>query len=153
MLNQRAWLCLAAFYKPFEGLVSVLSSPLLIPFGCDECRLQPKGLLQSGVEVGPVVDVKFKAVNCHIKPGLCLGVWGQNTERESELMSTCVQLRNEWYRTTLWSYIMFRLYYKHWVQVAKQSSRVDLCRYWPCCFCFGLYIFHHRNMSKPSCIL
>lgn len=67
---------------PFQGLVSVLSTPLFVLFGRKERRLQPEGLLQPGVEVGPVVDVELKAVDCHVKPGLCLGIWSNKSQTE-----------------------------------------------------------------------
>lgn len=63
-----------ALVVPFKALVSVFSPLLFFFFGCYECGFQSKGLLQLGIEVSPVVDMEFEAVNSQVKPGLCLGV-------------------------------------------------------------------------------
>lgn len=77
------WCHSRRFFKPFQGSLSFLSFPLVVPFWRDEGRLQSESLLQAAVEVGPVVDMKFKAVDCHVKPSLRLGVWGwDKTEME-----------------------------------------------------------------------
>lgn len=69
---------------PFQGLAIFLPSPLFIFLLRDECGIQAEGLLQAGVEVGAVVHMKFKAIDCHVKPGLCLGVWGEKKERNKK---------------------------------------------------------------------
>lgn len=78
-------LCQCDFFLPFQGLASFLSSPLFIFLVRVECGLQAEGLLQAGVEVGAVVDMKFKAVDCHVKPGLCLGVWSTTERKRAEV--------------------------------------------------------------------
>lgn len=37
--------------------------------------------------------------------------------------------------------------------MTRGRIRQNLPYHLPCCFCFGLYIFHQRNIRKPSCIL
>jgi len=65
---------------PLRRLVSILLALVVLSFGRYERRVQSEGLLQSGVEVGAVVDVKLEAVHRHVEPGLCLGVWRQESK-------------------------------------------------------------------------
>lgn len=79
--------------------------------------------------------MKFKAVDCHVKPGFCLRVWRWERVGIQASKDKCGKA------------VLFHAQIRIWKDFVHTFS------HWPCCFCFGLNIFHQRNMRKPSCIL